>query len=348
MQATDSAVRREITVNATPERAFEVFTEQLRQLVAAQPHDRRGRAGEGRHRAAHRRALVRARRRRQHLRLGRGARLRAAAPARRSSGGSTATGPSRSDPDAFSEIEVTFTPEGDATRVTLEHRHLDRHTAAEALKEAVGSEGGWPGLLAAYAEAVSRRAETPSRRSSCSSAARPCRAGRPRTRGRGGHRRRWQTTSVRIIPCETSRLSSTASATFGSVKLGQPEPGLELGLGVEQLRAAAGTGVGAVGVVVDVLAGERPLGRRPCGAPGTARGSAPRATARRSSRQSSCPCSPGYPRSVTRAQACATRAARRGRRKHEEAAGAAADHAAPTLSRRRRAGPARARRRTSS
>ena len=29
MQATDSAVRREITVNATPERAFEVFAERF-------------------------------------------------------------------------------------------------------------------------------------------------------------------------------------------------------------------------------------------------------------------------------------------------------------------------------
>ena len=44
MQATDSAVRREITVNATPERAFFVFTEQFDTLVAAQPQDRRGRA----------------------------------------------------------------------------------------------------------------------------------------------------------------------------------------------------------------------------------------------------------------------------------------------------------------
>ena len=58
------------------------------------------------------------------------------------------------DPDAFSEIEVLFTLEGDATRVTLEHRHLDRHTAAEALRDAVGAEGGWPGLLQRYSEAV--------------------------------------------------------------------------------------------------------------------------------------------------------------------------------------------------
>ena len=58
------------------------------------------------------------------------------------------------DPAAISEIDVTFTPEGDATRVTLEHRHLDRHTEAEALRGAVGSEGGWPGLLKRYSDAV--------------------------------------------------------------------------------------------------------------------------------------------------------------------------------------------------
>ena len=59
-----------------------------------------------------------------------------------------------SDPALFSEVHVTFTPEGDATRVTLEHRHLDRHTEAEALRGAVGSEGGWPGLLKRYSDAV--------------------------------------------------------------------------------------------------------------------------------------------------------------------------------------------------
>jgi uncharacterized protein YndB with AHSA1/START domain len=58
------------------------------------------------------------------------------------------------DPDRFSEIEVTFTPDGDGTRVELTHRHLERHTAPEALREAVGSEGGWPGLLKRYADAV--------------------------------------------------------------------------------------------------------------------------------------------------------------------------------------------------
>ena len=46
MQATDSAVRREITVNAAPERAFAVFTEHFdtwwpRATTSARPSWRR-------------------------------------------------------------------------------------------------------------------------------------------------------------------------------------------------------------------------------------------------------------------------------------------------------------------
>src|SRR3546814_2715751 len=37
-----------------------------------------------------------------------------------------------------------------------------------------------------------------------------------------------QSTSVRIIPCETSRRSSTASPSTGPVKAGQPQPLLYL------------------------------------------------------------------------------------------------------------------------
>ncbi len=57
-------------------------------------------------------------------------------------------------PENFSEIEVTFTPEGDGTRVELAHRHLERHTAAASLAESVGGDGGWNGLLKLYSEAV--------------------------------------------------------------------------------------------------------------------------------------------------------------------------------------------------
>ena len=152
MHATDSAVRREITVNSTPERAFFVFTEQFDSWWPKSHH-----IGE----AAMARAVI-------DPDAGRwyevgvdgstcdwGAIL-AYDPPRRLTlewriGGTWVI---ESDPAAISEIDVTFTPEGDATRVTLEHRHLDRHTASEALKEAIASEGGWNGLLKAYADVV--------------------------------------------------------------------------------------------------------------------------------------------------------------------------------------------------
>ena len=55
-----------------------------------------------------------------------------------------------------SEVEVRFTPEpGGTTRVDLEHRHLARHAAeAEAIRKAVDSSGGWGALLELYAARV--------------------------------------------------------------------------------------------------------------------------------------------------------------------------------------------------
>jgi uncharacterized protein YndB with AHSA1/START domain len=48
-----------------------------------------------------------------------------------------------------SEVEVRFTLEGDGlTRVDLEHRYFERHGAgAEAVRSAVDSAQGWDGLL---------------------------------------------------------------------------------------------------------------------------------------------------------------------------------------------------------
>ena len=111
---------------------------------------------------------------------------------------------------------------------------------------------------------------------------------------------------------------------LGHLRLGEARPArarLELRVGVEQLRAAAGTAVDAVLVVVPVLPGERPLGARPYAAPGTARASAPRATARQSSRQSPCPYSPGYPRIVTRGLRVRRRRGRRRAKKRRSARG---------------------------
>jgi uncharacterized protein YndB with AHSA1/START domain len=62
------------------------------------------------------------------------------------------------DPANGSEIEVRFIPEGPSTtRVDLEHRGFERHGAGgETIRAAVGSEGGWPGLLRAYADLAAR------------------------------------------------------------------------------------------------------------------------------------------------------------------------------------------------
>jgi uncharacterized protein YndB with AHSA1/START domain len=151
--ATDSAVRREITVNAPPERAFAVFTEGF-DTWWPRSHS----IGE----AEVAKVVIEPRTGGRWYEQGVDGsvcdwgEVLAYEPPRRlvvewRIGGSWTF---EKDLDAVSEIEVLFTPEGDATRVTLEHRHLGRHTAPEALKEAVGSEGGWPGLLKLYSEAV--------------------------------------------------------------------------------------------------------------------------------------------------------------------------------------------------
>ncbi|GII78617.1 ATPase [Sphaerisporangium rufum] len=60
------------------------------------------------------------------------------------------------DPELVTEVRVTFTPQdGDRTRVELEHAHLDRFGARAAQMAAVfGSANGWPGMLDAYAATV--------------------------------------------------------------------------------------------------------------------------------------------------------------------------------------------------
>ncbi len=58
------------------------------------------------------------------------------------------------DPDKTSEVHVTFSANGEGrTFVELEHRHLDRHGDGwEAMRDAVGSPGGWN--LEPYATAI--------------------------------------------------------------------------------------------------------------------------------------------------------------------------------------------------
>jgi uncharacterized protein YndB with AHSA1/START domain len=57
------------------------------------------------------------------------------------------------DPQLLTEVEIHFVSVGDnMTRVDLEHRDLDRFGAsAEQMREGFESPGGWQGLLGAFA-----------------------------------------------------------------------------------------------------------------------------------------------------------------------------------------------------
>jgi uncharacterized protein YndB with AHSA1/START domain len=59
------------------------------------------------------------------------------------------------DPDSATEVEVRFIPDGDSTRVVLEHRHLERFAdKADEMREVLGSDNGWNGLLKLFKEAA--------------------------------------------------------------------------------------------------------------------------------------------------------------------------------------------------
>jgi uncharacterized protein YndB with AHSA1/START domain len=51
------------------------------------------------------------------------------------------------------EVEITFTPDGDGTIVRLEHRHWERH-GDTAASERTSYNEGWQGVLAAYERAA--------------------------------------------------------------------------------------------------------------------------------------------------------------------------------------------------
>lgn len=65
----------------------------------------------------------------------------------------------RYDPELVTEVDVRFTDLGDGrTRVTLEHRNLDRFgPGAEQARATFDSPGGWSGLLDAYGQGVAAR-----------------------------------------------------------------------------------------------------------------------------------------------------------------------------------------------
>ena len=59
------------------------------------------------------------------------------------------------DPDLVTEVEVRFTPDGEGTRVDLEHRNLERFgDKAETMRSQIDAEGGWGLILQRFAEAA--------------------------------------------------------------------------------------------------------------------------------------------------------------------------------------------------
>ena len=55
----------------------------------------------------------------------------------------------------YSTVTVTFTPTDTGTRVDLVHSGLDAHGEGwRELRDSVGSDGGWPGLLELFAAAT--------------------------------------------------------------------------------------------------------------------------------------------------------------------------------------------------
>jgi uncharacterized protein YndB with AHSA1/START domain len=154
-EATTTAVRRSVTVQAPPERAFEVFTagmatwwpmeshhigEKMAVDVVIEPHaggrwfERDGDGGEcdwgfvTEWDPPHRVLLA------WHL---------------------TPDYEFDPDPAKSTEIEVRFTPQDGDTLVELEHRGFERHIATgPRIREAVSGPGGWTELLQQYANAA--------------------------------------------------------------------------------------------------------------------------------------------------------------------------------------------------
>ena len=156
-QTTDTAVRASIVVDATAERAFAVFTDDIgswwdpdHHLIEAPLAEMVFEPREGGH--VYDRGVDGSE--------CRWARVLAYDPPNRFviSWDINTQWKLETDLDRTSEVEVRFIPEAsDRTRVELEHRHLDRHGEGwEGMRDAVGAPDGWGGGLQQFAERMAR------------------------------------------------------------------------------------------------------------------------------------------------------------------------------------------------
>jgi uncharacterized protein YndB with AHSA1/START domain len=153
MQATDTAVRRSITVEAPIERAFSLFTDGMGTWWPKDHHILQGELAE----------MVFEPREGGHI-IDRGvdgsecrwSRVLAYEPPTRVvfSWDINLSWQLETDPEKASEVEIRFTEDGpERTFMELEHRNLDRHGEGwEQMRDAVGSPGGWD--LHGFAEAA--------------------------------------------------------------------------------------------------------------------------------------------------------------------------------------------------
>jgi uncharacterized protein YndB with AHSA1/START domain len=61
------------------------------------------------------------------------------------------------NPELITEVEVSFVPEGEGTRVNLEHRNLERlGEPGEAVRKQIDSPDGWGLLLKLYSDTAAK------------------------------------------------------------------------------------------------------------------------------------------------------------------------------------------------
>jgi uncharacterized protein YndB with AHSA1/START domain len=154
MEATmDLAIRRTVTVSASVERAFDVFTRGIETWWPLETHSISAARGGGTPQELH-------------LELREGGRFYERTDGEEHSWGSVLAyePPSRivlewhvNPENPATEIEVTFTAVGAGTRVDLVHSGWERFDDPEGETRAnYGSENGWEKVLAGYAEAAER------------------------------------------------------------------------------------------------------------------------------------------------------------------------------------------------
>jgi uncharacterized protein YndB with AHSA1/START domain len=156
-QAAGTSVRESVVVNATAERAFKVFTEEM---ASWWPKDHHILEGELAEMVVEPRVGGRIYDRGTDGSECQWARVLAYEPPERFvfSWDISLDWKIEHDLDRTSEVEIRFVPEtGDRTRVELEHRHIDRHGDGwEGMRDAVGSPNGWLVGLRSFAERLER------------------------------------------------------------------------------------------------------------------------------------------------------------------------------------------------